>query len=1233
MQWNSDSGKVKNINADNFLRGETMKKTLLMSLLLVIPFCIFGQTGDAEIANIEKDTDCQHIDVTVCVYDSNGWYMPDLILSDFNFSENGFPVVPPDITLINSCEGGCVDIAMLMDFSGSMDDDVDAFHAALSVFSGGLDAVGVDYRICMTVFNGCPEDLLRDGVRKLIHTDFTAPPPCTIGTDIWASDETEFSRLFAALQEYYDLPLSVRGSGWEDQWGTTYWAIDTLDWRPGCRKAVVLFTDEEVQVESSPCDPYLDYSDSCLYWMMNYCWDESVTFFGVSPPDSDMQWYPPGDSPSRAVYAGYRVLAESTDGIWSNLYDTLYNDMIASLAEAIANIPCCYDFRYQTSQYCVDPLNLNVDVVLGTEYIGSDDSIYTAFCPPQIDILMPDPPGGITSCADQSIMAWHSNRFFGDLVNSTLVLDIEGDTFHIADPEITVIGDTIIHNPPVNYAHMDTVIFSFTYYENQWGCAGVTPPCTFYVDIEPPAVIDRYPAPGDTLFVGFVNISGDIFDDYSGIDTSSVPGNISVCMGSDTLATAPPLWIAGDTTNVTIDSIIAYRDGLVTVCIEDIYDSPDYSYCPPNQMSPDCWDFYIFTVEREVGFPVQYGYPCDTVLIPLSVDDLAYTSLHSAEMFFHVDPEVLVPLDIITTGSLTDTWSVDSLWINETSGEIFSKISGSPLGGSGGGNFLFLKARVPCSAYGGQFTPVVIDSFAFNEGFPRVNWTAGFFIVELRPMHFSCDLRFNRTTVQAPEDFVITFGANYTASGDFDPGVDIQHVPPPAFMVNAWFPLDDPAYTYITRLQRDMRYPSPPLEWDVYTYDEPDGVMRWDPNALPEGEFRIDGIVDMKRDSIAYFGLNDTMVIRWYLPALAPNNINYTTGWNMVSSPVLPTEVPASEIFPSDVGVFKYLTDLRTYNYADLIRDGEGYWIWSESETSFTIAGSGIPGYRREILPGWNLIGAIENSASVSDIEISPSGGILGDIFGWDGVTYYSADSLKPGRAYWLLSTSSGILHVPSGYRSRPGITPQPLWEITALIETGTENNTVIMAYSPDAASGLGFGDIPMPPVPPTENQRQSALLCDGIELALDQSPSAEWQLLLKENAFITLTYPEDKFVSIDGEKYLSGEKFSLSPGLHRITADNILPEHFSILGCVPNPFNAATDILIAMPEKSELHLDIFDISGRLVNSISGEYPAGTIKISWDGRKSTGKELPSGMYLVRAKCGDNTAFSRTMLIK
>jgi hypothetical protein len=73
------------------------------------------------------------------------------------------------------------------------------------------------------------------------------------------------------------------------------------------------------------------------------------------------------------------------------------------------------------------------------------------------------------------------------------------------------------------------------------------------------------------------------------------------------------------------------------------------------------------------------------------------------------------------------------------------------------------------------------------------------------------------------------------------------------------------------------------------------------------------------------------------------------------------------------------------------------------------------------------------------------------------------------------------------------------------------------------------------------------------------------------------------------------------------------------LLGPVrPNPFNASATVGVTMPNTSVAQLSVYDVMGRLVKTlVSGELAEGEHQLLWDGRSSSGGELPSGIYFLR----------------
>ncbi len=94
--------------------------------------------------------------------------------------------------------------------------------------------------------------------------------------------------------------------------------------------------------------------------------------------------------------------------------------------------------------------------------------------------------------------------------------------------------------------------------------------------------------------------------------------------------------------------------------------------------------------------------------------------------------------------------------------------------------------------------------------------------------------------------------------------------------------------------------------------------------------------------------------------------------------------------------------------------------------------------------------------------------------------------------------------------------------------------------------------------------------------------------------------------------------------------ADPARPLAFGINSVTPNPFNPTCEIEFEIGEVTDVRLEIYDISGRLVSRlIDEELTAGLYRIAWDG----GAENPSGTYLTRLSTKEKTSVKRLVLMK
>ena len=81
-----------------------------------------------------------------------------------------------------------------------------------------------------------------------------------------------------------------------------------------------------------------------------------------------------------------------------------------------------------------------------------------------------------------------------------------------------------------------------------------------------------------------------------------------------------------------------------------------------------------------------------------------------------------------------------------------------------------------------------------------------------------------------------------------------------------------------------------------------------------------------------------------------------------------------------------------------------------------------------------------------------------------------------------------------------------------------------------------------------------------------------------------------------------------------------------------PNPFNPTTRIAYQLTKAAQVHLSVYDITGREVNRLIDQYqPVGDYSVEWNSNSTSGNKLSSGIYFARLGV-DNEIATRKMIM-
>ncbi len=97
---------------------------------------------------------------------------------------------------------------------------------------------------------------------------------------------------------------------------------------------------------------------------------------------------------------------------------------------------------------------------------------------------------------------------------------------------------------------------------------------------------------------------------------------------------------------------------------------------------------------------------------------------------------------------------------------------------------------------------------------------------------------------------------------------------------------------------------------------------------------------------------------------------------------------------------------------------------------------------------------------------------------------------------------------------------------------------------------------------------------------------------------------------------------------------DDLLPIDHHLYQNFPNPFNPTTEISFSIPEQSDVVLTIYDITGRVVNTLVNEWKvAGRHSVTWDGSNKFGNRVGSGVYFYRLQAAGFVQTKRMVVLK
>ncbi|MCF8306602.1 MAG: hypothetical protein K9I71_09760, partial [Ignavibacteriales bacterium] len=326
----------------------------------------------------------------------------------------------------------------------------------------------------------------------------------------------------------------------------------------------------------------------------------------------------------------------------------------------------------------------------------------------------------------------------------------------------------------------------------------------------------------------------------------------------------------------------------------------------------------------------------------------------------------------------------------------------------------------------------------------------------------------------------LVFGQSPGATDGIDPMLGEEELPPlppaGAFDIRFNLPIIPPASSLKDIRGIDLESATWTLQFQPGSGGYPMN-LNWNPAELPEGSFMLKdpfgGMlvnVDMKNTPSNSFTLTNTAVTSLVIEysKSIPVGFGVASGWNMVSVPVLAPDMTKTSLFPSATSsAFAFNNGYQT---ADILVNGKGYWLKFGVNEEITIAGLRVE-EPNPVVAGWNMVGPYDQEFPVSQIASDPPGIISSSFFGYDG-GYFTANTVYPGKGYWVKCTQAGAL-IPADLQPKDGEkdgTLAAMYEIAFNVVDGVGGTYNMAAgIDPLGTDGLdaGLGEAELPPAPP----------------------------------------------------------------------------------------------------------------------------------------------------------------------
>lgn len=364
----------------------------------------------------------------------------------------------------------------------------------------------------------------------------------------------------------------------------------------------------------------------------------------------------------------------------------------------------------------------------------------------------------------------------------------------------------------------------------------------------------------------------------------------------------------------------------------------------------------------------------------------------------------------------------------------------------------------------------------------------------------------------------------------------------------------------------------------------------------------------------------------------ACKDIQVNSGWNIVSAPVTSTNMSSNGVFPTKTSnVYGYNNN---YYVEDTLKLGKGYWVKFGSDQTVQLCGTVTNSTTIPVSQGWNLIGGYDRKAPTNLISSSPPNIISSVFYGYNN-NYFVADTINPGKGYWVKTTQNGTINLTYSALAKNNINQyqEKLNELPYFTFIDNKNSSLKLYLTEDKNLDLSYYELP--PNSPDADQTDIRFVSNRLVENFYSNPviklnSNSFPITIINNTGKTIKLSDNINGKIVNQVIYNNEKFVLEKSSINAIKVSVVstPNEFNLSQNYPNPFNPVTTINYSVPEKSFIKIKVFDVLGKEVATlVNEEKDAGNYSINFDA-----SNLSSGVYIYKLIVNNKKEFSKKMIV-